>query len=94
MGHQLLGNLFRECRIEPASDVDRHQFLVLALVVCFEFRALKREVGLFGVCLRADRHVLPGSHRHRTSHQASDPGDQDVAVSRMRSGNTEQQTRC
>ena len=51
MGHQLLGHLVRERRIEPASDVDCHQFLVLALVVCFEFRALKLEFGLFGVCL-------------------------------------------
>jgi hypothetical protein len=51
MGHQLLGDLFRERRFQPASDVDCHQFLVLALVVCFEFRALNGEVGLFGVCL-------------------------------------------
>jgi hypothetical protein len=51
MGHQLLGNLFRERSFQPASDVDCHQFLVLALVVCLEFRALNGEVGLFGVCL-------------------------------------------
>ena len=41
MDHQLVGDLFRERRIEPASDVDCHEFLVLALVVCFVFRALK-----------------------------------------------------
>ena len=46
MDHQLLGDLFREQGIKPASDVNRHQFLVLALVVCFEFRALNGEVGL------------------------------------------------
>jgi hypothetical protein len=33
------------------SDVNCHQFLVLALVVGFEFRALKLEFGLFRVCL-------------------------------------------
>ena len=51
MGHQLLGDLFREHRFQPASDVDCRQFLVLALVVCLEFRALNGEFGLFGVCL-------------------------------------------
>ena len=51
MGHQLLGDLFRERTIEPASDVNRSQLLMLTLVVCFEFRALKIEVGLFSVCL-------------------------------------------
>src|ERR1017187_2900897 len=51
MGHQLLGDLFCERRFQTASDVDCHQFLVLALVVCLEFRALNGEVGLFGVGL-------------------------------------------
>jgi hypothetical protein len=51
MDRQLLDDLFRERRIEPASYADCHQFLLLALVVCFEFRALKLEFGLFGVCL-------------------------------------------
>jgi len=51
MGHQPLGDLFRERRLKPTSDVDGRQLLVLALVVCFEFRALKLEFGLFGVCL-------------------------------------------
>jgi hypothetical protein len=51
MGHQLVGNLFRERRIETASDVDCRQFLVLTLVVRFEFRAFKVEFSLFGVCL-------------------------------------------
>ena len=51
MGHQLLGDLFCERRIEPASDVDRHQFPVLTHVICFKLRALKLEFGLFGVCL-------------------------------------------
>jgi hypothetical protein len=51
MGHQLLGDPFRERRFEPASDVDGRQFFVLSLVVCFEFCALKRQIGLFGVCL-------------------------------------------
>jgi hypothetical protein len=44
-GHQLLGNLFGERGIEPALDVDRDQFLVLALVVCLQFRTFQLEVG-------------------------------------------------
>jgi hypothetical protein len=35
MGHQLLGDLFCERRIEPASDVDCDQFSVLSHVICF-----------------------------------------------------------
>jgi len=51
MSHELVGDLFRKRGIEAATNVDCHQFLMLALVVCSEFRALTREVGLFGVCL-------------------------------------------
>ena len=51
MRHQLLGDLFRESRRKPASNVDRRQLLVLAFIVGFEFFALKLEVGVFGVCL-------------------------------------------
>ena len=46
MGHELVGDLFCERRIEATTNVDCHQFLMLALVVCPEFRALTREVGL------------------------------------------------
>jgi hypothetical protein len=51
MGHELVGDLFRERGIEAATNIDRHQFLMLALVICSEFRALALEVGLFGVRL-------------------------------------------
>jgi len=51
MCHQLLGDLSRERRIESPSDVELGQFLVFAPIVCSEFRALKLEVGLFGVRL-------------------------------------------
>jgi hypothetical protein len=49
--HELVGDLFRERRIKAPTNVDCRQFLLLALVVWSEFRALTREVGLFGVCL-------------------------------------------
>jgi hypothetical protein len=52
MGHQLVGDLFRERCIQPARDVDGSQCLVLGLVLCLEFRTLTREVGLFGIRLR------------------------------------------
>ena len=51
MGHELVSDLFRERGVEAATNVDCHQFLMLALVVCSEFHALTREVGLLGVCL-------------------------------------------
>ena len=49
VGHQLVGHLLRERGNEPPANVDRGQLLMLALIVCAKFRALKREVGLFGV---------------------------------------------
>jgi hypothetical protein len=49
MGHELLGDLFRERGIEAAANVNCHQFLMLARIVCLEFRALTREVGPFCV---------------------------------------------
>ena len=93
MGHQLVGNLFGERGIEPASHVDRRQFLVLALVVRLQFRAFQLEVGLLGVRLRVHRHVFACRHRHRPGNQAGDPRDHHVAVSRMRRRHTEHQTR-
>ena len=44
MGHELACELFRKRRVEPTSDVDGCQFLVLAPVVCFEFGPLKRSL--------------------------------------------------
>ena len=55
MGHELLGHLVRERRIKAATDVDRHQFLVLAPGVGVRFRALTGEFSLFGVGLGLDR---------------------------------------
>ena len=51
MGHELLGDLFRERRLEAAPNVNGHQFLVLTLSICMQFQALTREFGLFGVGL-------------------------------------------
>ena len=51
MGHQLLGDLFREHRVEPASDVDCRQLRALALVICLESRALEFEFRILGVSL-------------------------------------------
>jgi hypothetical protein len=51
MDQQLPGDVFGERRIEPATDVDRHQFVMFSPVVCFEFLALKLEIGMFGVGL-------------------------------------------
>ena len=51
MGHQLLGNLFRERGIQTAVHIDRRKFLVLGLVVCLDLRAFHAERGLFGIRL-------------------------------------------
>ncbi|MGB6942186.1 MAG: hypothetical protein WBE37_07330 [Bryobacteraceae bacterium] len=52
MSRQLLGDLFGKRRIQPASDINRRQLLVLALVISFELLALNLDFRLFRVCLR------------------------------------------
>jgi hypothetical protein len=54
MRHELIGDLFRKCRIEAATDVDRLQFLAFAWIVYLEFLPLTLDVCVFGVCLRMD----------------------------------------
>jgi hypothetical protein len=90
MGRELVRDLVCERGIEAAANVDRHQFLMLALVVCTEFCALALEVGLLSVCLG----VLARSHRHGSRDQAGDPRDHYAAVGPMRSRDTQHQTRC
>lgn len=51
VGHELVRDLFCERGIEAAPNVDCHQLLMLARVVCAQLRALTREVGLFGIRL-------------------------------------------
>jgi hypothetical protein len=94
MGHQLLGDLFGERRLKPSSDVDGREFLVLAPVVCFEFRALEllaRLVRYLPVSGRTRTHPQPLTWPERRGRR---PRDQYVVVSRMRRCDSEHQTRC
>jgi len=54
VGHQLVRDLFREHRIQTAADVDCREFLVLALIVSFEFLTFKIEIGCLNVGLGVD----------------------------------------
>ena len=94
MGHKLVGYLLCECRIEAAINIDRRQFLMLAYVICFKFRALTFEFRLFSVGLRVDRYVLTGSHRHCPGDQTGYSSDQNVTASPMRSRNAKYEARC
>ena len=80
MSHQLLSHLPGERRLQPASDVDRRQLLALAFVVGLQFRALKLEVGLFGIRLRVHRNVFTRRHGHSAGDQAGDPRDHYAAM--------------
>jgi hypothetical protein len=51
VGHELYGDLFCERRIEAATNIDRRQFRVLALIVCSKFHALTFKVSLLGIGL-------------------------------------------
>src|ERR1019366_10469930 len=92
VGHELFGDLLGQRPIKPAADVDGRQFRVFPLVVCLELGAFALEVGLFGVGLRVDGHVLSGSHRHGSGDETGDAGDQYTGVSGVRGGDTEHQT--
>ena len=94
VGHQLVRDLFRERRIQPAADVDCREFLVLAFVVSFEFLAFKHQVGLLGVRLGMDRYVLSCGHRHRSGDQPGHSRHHYVAMSRMRRRDAQHQARC
>jgi hypothetical protein len=93
MGHQLLGNLFRERGIQTALHIDCSKFLVLGLVVCLDLRAFHAKRGLFGIRLGADRHVLAGRHRHGARDQPGNTGRHHAAVRPIRGGDTKHQAR-
>jgi len=76
MSHKLIHNLLRQVSIKAHFHVNRGQFLTLKWVVGGEFFTLALDVGLFGVCLRADGNILTGRHRHRSRHQAGNACDQ------------------
>lgn len=92
MRHQLPGDLFGECGIEPAGDVDGRQFLLRARWVCLRFRAFQLEVCFLGVCLGVHGHVFTCCHRHRPGDHAGDARDHYAAVSPTRRRDTEHQT--
>jgi ABC-type transport system involved in cytochrome bd biosynthesis fused ATPase/permease subunit len=79
-GHQLLCYLFCEGWIEAASYIDGSEFGVFAPVVGFEFRALKRKIGLFGIRLRMHRDILARRHGHRSGDQTGNAGNKNVGV--------------
>jgi hypothetical protein len=82
--HQLGGDARGQRLVEPALHVDGRQLGVLLLGIRGQFPTLAREVGAFRVGLRADRHVLAGSHRHRAGDEAGDAGNQDDLGTRAR----------
>jgi len=60
--HQLVRDLLRERRFQPAANINFRQFPVFALVVGLKFVTFKIEIGLLDVRLRVDGHVLAGGH--------------------------------
>ena len=77
--HQLIRNSQRKVVVDATCDVDLGQFLPLERGVLAKLLALARQIGPFGIGLRADRNILAGRHRHRAGHQAGHAGDQNLA---------------
>ena len=80
--HQLIGDGFRDLRVEAAANVYRGQLLTFVVRFCGEAPPLEFQFGLFGIGLRTDRHILTGRHRQRAGDQAGKAGqDNGMAIS-------------
>ena len=64
---------------------------MLALVVRFQFGALQSELGLFCVRLRVNRRIFARGHGHGAGEEDRDSRYKHVAVSGVRSSNTNYQ---
>ena len=80
--HELLGDLPRKSLFDAALDVDFGEFIEFSRWGLAQFHALAGKIGLFGVGLGADGHILARRHRHGASHQPRDTGYQDIALLR------------
>jgi hypothetical protein len=89
--HELLGHLTCECPIDAASDVNLGKLFQFKRGCLAQFLAFARKVCLLGVGLRTDGDILAGSHRHRTSHQSGNTGNQHIALGCGRRGDTDDQ---
>ena len=63
------GDLAGQLYWEPAFDIDRGQFLLLALWMRLELAEFLFEIGSLNISLGADGHVLAGGHRHSAGNQ-------------------------
>ena len=77
----------------PTLDVDLGKLIKLELGILAQLLAFAREIGLLGVGLRADGHILAGSHRHSAGHQSRDPRNQDIVLRRGCRGDADDQAR-
>ena len=90
---QGLRHLARQRRGQAPLLVDPGELSQLAIRVAAKLALLQADVGLLGVALRADRHVLAGGHRQRPGHQPGDPGGDDRSTRRAGSGHAEHEAR-
>jgi hypothetical protein len=79
--HQRVGDLLGELTVKTALFIDADQFFTLEFRLGFQFRCLARNIGLFGIALRADRDIFARRHRHRACDQ---PGNTRYQNARLR----------
>ena len=89
MGHQAIRHLLRQGGLETAPDIDLLELVALAHRVRLQLPALQLDIGLFGIRLGVDRHILARRHGHGPSHQSGNPGDQNAAMGAIRCGDTQ-----
>ena len=79
---ELLRDCHRELLFEASLHVDRGQLVQFLSRPTRKLSRFTLDVGLLRVALRADRHVLPHGHRHRSGDKARHAGDQDGLLRR------------
>jgi hypothetical protein len=93
VGRQRLRHLAGQRRGQAALLVEPGELAQLALRVAAQLARLEADVGLLGVALRADGHVLTGRHREGSGDQAGDAGGDDRGARRARCGHPEHEAR-
>lgn len=86
MRHHLFGDRLCQRGRDAAADVDGGEFPCFGLGIAVQLGSLARQVGMFGIGLRADRDIFARRHRQRAADQRRRAGEQDGRCAGARRG--------
>src|SRR3954471_726435 len=91
--HELVRDLPRESRLEPARNIDAGQLHTFAFVVDFQFPLFTFKLSVFCIGLRVNRYIFSSRHRHSTCNQSSESRDENTVARRARGSHADDKTR-